>query len=183
MSPLGNIIPGGGSLNWDCCSVAKPCPTLWDYMNCSTPGFPFLHHLPQSAQTHVHWVIDTIQLSHSLLPPSPPALNLSQHQGLFWMSQLFAIRWPKYWNFSFSISPSSEYIQGWFSLQLTDLISLLSKGLSTVFSSTTILMFFSHVAGKMKWKKDKKLMAQCGPNSCLFSPSLDSSLGGNTRDH
>ena len=52
-------------------------------MDCSTPGFPVLHHLPEFAQTHVHWITDAIQPSHSLLPPSPPVLNLSQHQGLF----------------------------------------------------------------------------------------------------
>ena len=52
-------------------------------MDCSTPGFPVLHHLLEFAQTHVHWVSDAIQPSHPLLPPSPPALNLSQHQGLF----------------------------------------------------------------------------------------------------
>ena len=51
-------------------------------MDCSTPGFPILHHLPELAQTHVHQVSDTIQPPHPLSPP-PPALNLSQHQGLF----------------------------------------------------------------------------------------------------
>ena len=52
-------------------------------MDCSTPGFPVLHYLPESAQTHVHCVDDAIQPSHVLLPSSPPTLNLSQHQGLF----------------------------------------------------------------------------------------------------
>ena len=52
-------------------------------MNCSMPGSPVLHHLPDIAQTHVHWVCDAIQQSHPLLPTSPPALNLSQHRGLF----------------------------------------------------------------------------------------------------
>ena len=52
-------------------------------MECSMPDFPVLHHLPESAQTHVHWVGDAIQASHSLSPPSSPALSLSQHQGLF----------------------------------------------------------------------------------------------------
>ena len=69
------------------CSVAQSRPTLCDPMDCSTPGFPVLHHLPELAQIHVYWVIDAIQPSHPLLPPSPPALNLSQHQGLFqWVS-------------------------------------------------------------------------------------------------
>ena len=63
---------------------------------------------PEFTQTHVHWVGDAIQPSHSLLSPSPPAFNLSQHQGLSYESVL-PIRWPKYWSFSFSISPSKEY--------------------------------------------------------------------------
>ena len=68
-------------------SVAQSCLTLCDPMNCSTPGLPVHHQLPESNQTHVHWVGDAIQPSHSLLSPSPPALNLYQHQGLFkWVS-------------------------------------------------------------------------------------------------
>ena len=77
-------------------------------MDCSTPGFPVHHYLLESAQTHVHSVSDAIQPSHPLLPPSPPVLNLSQHQGLFQWVALW-IRWPKYWSFSFSISPFNEY--------------------------------------------------------------------------
>ena len=74
-----------------CCSVANSCLTPCDPMNYCTPGFPVLHYLPQFAQTHVHWISDTIQPSHPLLPPSPPALNLSQHQGLFqWVGSLSA---------------------------------------------------------------------------------------------
>ena len=77
-------------------------------MDCSTSGFPVHHQLPELAQTHVHQVGDAIQPSHPLLSPSPPAFNLPQHQGLFqWVSS--CIRWPKYWSFSFSISPSKEY--------------------------------------------------------------------------
>ena len=64
-------------------SVAQSCPTLCDPMNRSTPGFPVYHQLLESTQTHVHRVDDAIQPSHPLLSPSPPALNLSQHQGLF----------------------------------------------------------------------------------------------------
>ena len=90
-----------------CCLVAQSCLTLCDPMDCSTPGFFSLHHLPKLAQTHVHWVSDAIQPSHPLSSPSP-AFNLSQHQGLFHESTPH-IRWPKYWNFSFSISPSNEY--------------------------------------------------------------------------
>ena len=69
-------------------SVAQSCPTPCDPMDCSTQGFPFLHYHLEFAQTHVHWVGDTIQPSHPLLSPSP-AFNLSQHQGLFqWVSSL-----------------------------------------------------------------------------------------------
>ena len=66
-----------------CCLVAKSCLPLCDPMNCSTPGFPVLHLLPEFAQTHIYWVSDAIQPSHPLSPPYPLALNHSQHQGLF----------------------------------------------------------------------------------------------------
>ena len=66
-----------------CCSVSKLCPTLCNPMDCSMPGFPVHHLLPEFAQTHVHWVGDVIQPSHSPSYPSPPVFNLSQHQGLF----------------------------------------------------------------------------------------------------
>ena len=65
------------------CSVTQLCPTLCDPMDCSTPGLPVLHHLPEFAQTHVHSVSDAIQPSHPLLSPSPSAFSLSQHQGIF----------------------------------------------------------------------------------------------------
>ena len=64
-------------------SVAQSCPTLCDPMNCSTPGLPVHHQLPEFTQTHVHQVSDAIQPSHPLSSPSPSAFNLSQHQGLF----------------------------------------------------------------------------------------------------
>ena len=65
----------------------QSCPTLWDPMNCTTPGLPVHHQLPESTQTHIHQVGDAIQPSHPLSSPSPPALNLSQHQGLLkWVS-------------------------------------------------------------------------------------------------
>ena len=89
-------------------SVTQSCPTLHDPMDCSTLGFSVHHHLPELAQTHVHWVGDAIQPSHPLLFPSPPAFSLSQHQGLSNESVL-CIRWPEYWSLSFSISPSNAY--------------------------------------------------------------------------
>ena len=70
---------------------------LCDLMDCSMPALPVHHQLPELAQTHVHRVSDGIQLSHPLSSPYPPAFNLSR------------IRWPKYWSFRFSISPSNEY--------------------------------------------------------------------------
>ena len=66
-----------------CCSATQSCLTLFDTMDRSTPGFPVLHYLLELAQTHVHWVDGAIQPSHPLSPPSPPAFNPSQHQGLF----------------------------------------------------------------------------------------------------
>ena len=77
-------------------------------MDCSTPGLPVHHQLLEFTQTHAHWVSDAIQPSHHLSSPSPPASNLSQHQGLSSESVLH-IRWPKYQSFSFNISPSNEY--------------------------------------------------------------------------
>ena len=78
-------------------------------MDCSAPGLPVLHHLPELAQTHVHCVGDAIQPPHLLSSPSPPALNLSQHQGVFSNESALHIRWSKYWSFSFNISPSNEH--------------------------------------------------------------------------
>ena len=74
------------------CSVTKPRLTLCDRMDCSTPGFSVLHHLPEFAQTHVHWIGDAIQPSRPLSLPCPPALSLSQHQGLFqWVCSLHQV--------------------------------------------------------------------------------------------
>ena len=68
-------------------SVAQSCPVLCDPMDCSTPGLPVHHQLPEFTQTHVLWVGNAIQPSYPLLSPSPPIFNLSQHQGLFkWVS-------------------------------------------------------------------------------------------------
>ena len=70
-------------------SLTQSCPTLWDPMNCSTPGLPVHHQLPNFTQTHAHRVGDAIQPFHPLLSPSPPAHNPSQHQGLFqWVNSL-----------------------------------------------------------------------------------------------
>ena len=89
-------------------SVAQSCTTLHEPLNRSTPGLPVHHQLLEFTQTHAHQVGDAIQPSHPLSSPSPPAPNPSQHQGLSSESALH-IRWPKYWSFSFSISPSNEH--------------------------------------------------------------------------
>ena len=75
---------------------------------CSTPGFHFLYCLPELAQIHIHWVGDGIQWSHPLLPASPPALNFPSVR-VFCNESALCIRWPMYWTFRFSISPSNEY--------------------------------------------------------------------------
>ena len=118
--------------------VTQSCPALCDPMDCSMPGFPVCHQLLELAETHVHRVGDVIQPSHPLSAPSPPAFSLSQHRGFSSESGL-CIRWPKYWSFSFSISPSNEY-SGVISFRMdwTGWISLQSKGLSSVFSNTTV---------------------------------------------
>ena len=77
-------------------------------MNRSTPGLPVHHQLPEFTQTHVHWVGDAIQPSHPLSSPSPPAPNPSQH-GVFSNESTLHMRWPKYWSFHLSISPSNEH--------------------------------------------------------------------------
>ena len=117
-------------------SVAQSCPTLCDPMNRSSPGLPVHHQLLEFTQTHIHRVSDAIQPSHPLLSPSPPAPSPSQHQSLSNESTLH-MRWPKYWSFSFSIIPSEE-IPWLISFRWTDWISLQSKGLSRVFSNTTV---------------------------------------------
>ena len=89
-------------------SLTQSCPTLCDPMNFSTPGLPVHHQLPEFTQTHIHCVGDAIQPSHPLLSPSPSAPNPSQHQSLFqWVNSSHEV--PKYWSFSFGISPSNEH--------------------------------------------------------------------------
>ena len=118
-------------------SVAQLCLTLWDPMNRSTPGLPVHHQLPEFTQIHVHWVGDDIQPSHPLSSPSPPAYYLSQHQGLSLMCLLLTSGGPNIGaSVSASVFPMNS--QGWFPLGFTGLISLLSKRLSRVFSSTIV---------------------------------------------
>ena len=111
-----------------CCLVTELCLTLCNPMNCSSLGFPVLHCLLELAQTHVHWVSDTIQPYHPLSSPSSPAFSLSQHQSGGQSIGTSALA---------SVLPRNS--QDWFPSGLPGLISLLSKWLSRVFSSTTVL--------------------------------------------
>ena len=118
-------------------SVAQSYLTLCDPMNCSMPGLPVHHHLLEFTQTHVHRVGDAIQPSHPLLSTSPPCPQSLPASDSFPMSQLFTSG-GQIIGASVSASVFPMNIQGWFSLGLTSLISLQSKGLSRVFSSTTV---------------------------------------------
>ena len=123
-----------------CCvqfsSVAQSCLTLCDPVNCSTPGLPVHHQLPEFTQTHVHHVGDAIQPSHPRLSPSIPAPKPSQHQSLFqWVNSLHGGQ-------STGVSALASFLpkksQGWSPSEWNGWISLTSKGLSRVFSNTTV---------------------------------------------
>ena len=124
-------------------SVAQLCPTLCDPMNRSTPGLPVHHRLPESTQTPVHRVGNAIKPSHPMSSPSPPA-PIPPSIRVFSNESTLRMRWPKYWSFRFRISPSNEH-PGLISFRMDWLISLQSKGLSRVFSNTTVQkhQFFS----------------------------------------
>ena len=106
---LSSIFPSINSVQFS--SVAQSCPTLCDPMNRSTPGLPVHHHLPEFTQIHVHQVFSNESALH--------------------------IRWPKYWSFRFNISPTNEH-PGLISFRMDWLDSSQSKGLSRVFSNTTV---------------------------------------------
>ena len=117
-------------------SVTKLCSPLHDPMNCSTPGFPVLHYLPEFALTHVHWVHDAIQPPHPLSSPSPLALSFSQHQGPFqWIGSSHQVA--KVLKLQLHRQPSSEY-SVLVSLRIHWFDFLADQGTLRVFSSTTI---------------------------------------------
>ena len=118
-------------------------------MDCSTPGLPVHHHLPELAQTHVHWTGDAIQPSHPLSSPSALAFSLSQHQG-FSNESAFRISCQSI-GASVSASVLTMSIQDWFPLGWTGLISLQSKGLSRVFYNTTVEKHQSFSAQPSLW--------------------------------
>ena len=142
-------------------SVAQSCPTLWDPMDSSTPGLPVHHQHPEFTQTHVHWVADAIQPSHPLSSPSP-ALNLAQHQ-VFTNESALRIRWPKYWSFSFNISPSNE---------CSGLISFRMDWLDLLAVQGTLKSFLQHHSSK----------ASILLLSFLYSPTL-TSINDHWKNH
>ena len=122
--------------------VTQSCPTLCDPMNCTTPGLPVHHQLPEFTQTHVHRVGDVIQPSHPLSSPSPPVLNPSQHQS-FPMSQLLV-----WCGQSIGVSALASVLpkntQDWSLLEWTGWISLQSKGLSRFSGIDSLALRFLH---------------------------------------
>ena len=127
-------------------------------MDCSTPDFPVYHQLLEFAQTHVHRIGDVIQSSHPQSSPSPPAFNLSQHQGLFQgVSSSYQVA--KVWSFSFSICPSNEY---------SGLISFRSDWFDLLAAQGTLKSFLQHHSSK----------ASIFRLSFLYGPTLTS-----IRDH
>ena len=116
-------------------SVTQLCPTLWDPMDCSTPGLPIHHQLLAFNQIHVHWTGDAIYLILCgpllLLPSIFPSIRVFSNESAL------LIRWPKDWSFSFRISPSNEY-SGRISFRMDWLDFLEVQGLSSVFSNTTV---------------------------------------------
>ena len=130
---FGNIVPQLSSVQ----SLSPQlCPTFCNPMNCSTPGLPVHHQLPEFSLTRVHRVNDAIQLSHPLSSPSPPAPNSSQHQSLFqWVNSLHEVAkalefQPQHQSLQWTPNRSPLGWTGWISLQ--------SKGLSRIFSNTTV---------------------------------------------
>ena len=118
-------------------SVTHSCLTLCHPVDWSMTGLPVHHQLPEFIQTHVHWVRDAIQPSHPMLSPSPPAFNLSQHRGLFiWVNS--SHQGATVLEFQLQHQSFQWTLKDWFPLGLTGWISLLSKGLSRVFSNTTV---------------------------------------------
>ena len=137
------VKPGSLRTNWNSARLyflglhdAQSCPTICNSMNCSTSGLPVHHQLPEFTQTHIHWVGDAIQPSYSLSSPSPPA-PIPPSIRVFSNESPLHMRWSKYWSFSLSVSPSSEH-PGLVSFRMDWLDPLQSKGLSRVFSNTTV---------------------------------------------
>ena len=134
-------------------SVAQSCPTLCDPMDCSMPGLPVHHQLPEFTQTHVHWVSDAIQPSHPLSSPLPPTFNLSQHQGLFkWVSSSHQVA--KVFGVSASTSVLPMNTQDWSPLGWTGWIPL---GVCiSILKSALVCFWISYELKDYFFKKEKK---------------------------
>ena len=134
-----------------CCLVSQSFPALCDPMDFSTAGFSVFHHALEFTQIHVHWLSDAIQPSNHVILCCPLLLlpSICPSIRVFSNDSALCIRWPKYWSFSFSVSPSSEY-SGLIFFRIDWLISFQSKGLSKVFSNTTVWkhLFLSHLDNK-----------------------------------
>ena len=169
-----------GPLHWEwslshwansCFSVAQLCPTLFDPMNCSTPGFPVIHCLPEFAQTHVHWVM---MPSNHLILCRPLLLLPSIFPSITVFSNVshLRIRWPKYWSFSFSISSSNEYSglisfrMDWFDLLAVQgtLGSLLQHH-----NSSALSLLYSPTLYIRTWLLEKPKLGLYGPLSEKWS--------------
>ena len=136
-----------------CCSVIQSCRSLCNPMNYSTPGFPVLHHLPEFAQTHIHWVGEAIQPVSSSVVPFSSCPQSFPASGSFPMNQIFTSG-GHYTGASASASVFPMTIQGWFPLGLTGLISLLSKGSKLQFSwghFKTELIFLKNLKGSVTY--------------------------------
>ena len=159
-------------LSLSCCSVTQSCLTLCPPMDCSTPGFPVLHHLLELAQTHVHRVGDAIQTSRPLLSPSPCCFQSFPASESFLENQsTLCVRWSKYW--SFSISPSKEY-SGLISFRIDwfDLLAVQGtlKSLLWVIYKHSIIMLYTWWSVSVKWSES---VSQSCPTLCnYFKASL-----------
>ena len=138
-------------------SVAQSCPTLCDPMDCSMPGFPVYHQLPELAQIHVS---DAIQPTHHLLSPSPPG-SIFPSIRVFSNESFLCNGWPKYWSFSFSISPSSEY---------SGLISFRTDWLDLLAVQGTLKIFLQHHSSKASilWRSAFFIVQLSHPSSLLL---------------
>ena len=175
-----------------CCSVTKSCLTLWDPMDCSTPGSPVLHYLQEFVQTHVHWVGVAIQWSHPLSPlllclQSNPASGSS-------VALPVCIRYPKYWSFSFSfsISPSNEYSglisfrTGWFDFAVQGSLKSLLLHHNLIYHKLHVLKvyYWAHFWHRYPWNHphnqdgafihcpQRLPQILCNPSSCPSLPSI-----------
>ena len=153
-----------------CCSVTESYPTLCNPMDCSTPGLPAPHYLPEFAQIHLDWVGDAILCRHLFLLPSIfPSIRV------FSSELALCIRWPKYWNSSFSISPCDEYSGlisfkiDWFDLLAVKgtLKSLLQCQVQKhqFFGALSSLWSYPHIC---KWLLERPKIWLCGPLSAKW---------------